>query len=57
MKFTTITTLTAFVFASMAPSISATPVHLESRDVFVPPITYPTAATVWNVGEKYNVTW
>ncbi|KAF9485511.1 hypothetical protein BDN70DRAFT_770384, partial [Pholiota conissans] len=30
---------------------------LESRDVFVPPITYPHAGTVWKVGEHHNVTW
>ncbi|GJJ13277.1 hypothetical protein Clacol_007528 [Clathrus columnatus] len=27
------------------------------RDVFDPPITYPTAGTVWQVGEIHNVTW
>ena len=27
------------------------------RDVINPPITYPTAGTQWNVGERHNVTW
>jgi hypothetical protein len=36
---------------------SATPVSLERRDVYVPPITYPTASTVWKKGQVHNVTW
>ncbi|KAF8588588.1 hypothetical protein K439DRAFT_595864 [Ramaria rubella] len=27
------------------------------RDVIDPPITYPTAGTVWNVNDRHNVTW
>ncbi|KAJ3983580.1 hypothetical protein F5890DRAFT_1413415 [Lentinula detonsa] len=30
---------------------------MNKRDVFVPPITYPTNTTVWNSGEVHNVTW
>ncbi|KAF9071207.1 hypothetical protein BDP27DRAFT_535018 [Rhodocollybia butyracea] len=30
---------------------------LLSRDVFDPPITSPTASTVWQVGQTVTVTW
>ncbi|KAF8516334.1 hypothetical protein BU17DRAFT_16262, partial [Hysterangium stoloniferum] len=30
---------------------------LSQRDVFNPPIIYPTTGTVWHVGDKHNVTW
>ncbi|KAI0771433.1 hypothetical protein BC629DRAFT_1531853 [Irpex lacteus] len=45
-----------FVFALLTALVSASPIDLK-RDVFVPPITYPKAGTVWKVGEKHNVTW
>ncbi|KAI6030709.1 hypothetical protein F5J12DRAFT_802348 [Pisolithus orientalis] len=32
-------------------------VPLPARDVVDPPITSPTASTVWNVGETQTVTW
>ncbi|KAI0335807.1 hypothetical protein GY45DRAFT_1228101, partial [Cubamyces sp. BRFM 1775] len=35
--------------------VSALP--LAVRDVFVPPVTYPHAGTVWKVGQHHNVTW
>ncbi|OSC97236.1 hypothetical protein PYCCODRAFT_1419907 [Trametes coccinea BRFM310] len=35
--------------------VSALP--LAVRDVFVPPVTYPHAGTVWKVGSHHNVTW
>ena len=38
-------------------SIVALPVHAEVRDVFVPPILYPRAGTVWKVGEKHRISW
>ncbi|KII92867.1 hypothetical protein PLICRDRAFT_104298 [Plicaturopsis crispa FD-325 SS-3] len=28
-----------------------------ARDVYTPPVTYPTAGTTWAVGETHNVTW
>jgi hypothetical protein len=28
-----------------------------ARDVVAPPITYPTAGTVWTVGEDTHVDW
>lgn len=36
--------------------VEAAPVA-EKRDVYVPPITYPTAGVVWNSGEEQTVTW
>jgi hypothetical protein len=27
------------------------------RDVVAPPITFPTASTIWTVGEKSHVDW
>ncbi|KIP03156.1 hypothetical protein PHLGIDRAFT_95126 [Phlebiopsis gigantea 11061_1 CR5-6] len=29
----------------------------EARDVYVPPVLYPHAGTVWFSGQKHNVTW
>jgi len=46
----------ALLFSLLA-FVSAAPVSLESRDVFVPPITYPHAGTVWKAGARHNVTW
>jgi len=44
--------------ASMFSTTTALPVErLEARDVFVPPILYPHAGTVWKMGERHNVTW
>ncbi|KAJ7625711.1 hypothetical protein FB45DRAFT_1005053 [Roridomyces roridus] len=51
MKFTA-------VFATLlaaALSVAATP--LETRDVFVPPITSPSTGTVWTSGQTQTVTW
>ncbi|KAG5634937.1 hypothetical protein H0H81_000269, partial [Sphagnurus paluster] len=36
---------------------SASPVNQAKRDVYTPPVLYPHAGTVWNVGERHNVTW
>ncbi|RDB15325.1 hypothetical protein Hypma_004770 [Hypsizygus marmoreus] len=30
---------------------------VSPRDVFVPPVLYPKAGTVWKVGSRHNVTW
>jgi hypothetical protein len=30
---------------------------VETRDVFVPPVTYPHAGTHWNTGETHHVKW
>ncbi|KAF7296927.1 hypothetical protein MIND_00924500 [Mycena indigotica] len=45
----------AALLASTLPMATATPV--AARDVFVPPITYPHAGTVWYIGQTHNVTW
>ena len=42
------------IFAVFAALVSAVPI---ARDVFVPPITYPKAGTVWKTGSRHNVTW
>ena len=47
-------TLVLFFLALLA-IVSAAP--MLKRDVFVPPIEYPHAGTVWKVGQKHNVTW
>jgi len=56
MKFTSITTLASLFLVSVSSTV-ALPVHLGVRDVFVPPILYPTAGTIWRVGEEHQVTW
>ncbi|KIM39603.1 hypothetical protein M413DRAFT_447079 [Hebeloma cylindrosporum] len=56
MKFTSITTLASLFLVAVSSAV-ALPVHHEVRDVFVPPILYPRAGTVWKVGEKHRITW
>lgn len=48
-----------FFFAVMAlfSLVSAVPLSLNRRDVWDPPVTYPTNGTVWTAGQTYNVTW
>jgi len=36
---------------------SPSPLQLHKRDAFIPKITFPTSATVWQIGETHNVTW
>ena len=57
------------MFAKLAPAVAFLALAIQpvlgaglvvsraTSDVFVPPITYPTAGTVWNVGQNLNVTW
>ena len=45
-----------FVLAFVAV-VSALPVELSRRDVFVPTILTPQAGTVWTIGSEQNVTW
>lgn len=45
------------LFLVSASSAVALPIHAEVRDVFVPPILYPRAGTVWKVGEKHRISW
>ncbi|KAI0771085.1 hypothetical protein BD413DRAFT_476760 [Trametes elegans] len=45
-------------FALFSQLAAAMPVAaLEKRDVYVPPVLYPHAGTVWHKGETQNVTW
>ena len=41
---------------TIAPTL-AKPLYLINRDSVSPPITYPTAGTVWTVGETRTITW
>jgi hypothetical protein len=45
------------LFALLSTLAAAAPIDIASRDVFVPPILYPKAGTVWKVGQHHNVTW
>jgi len=56
MKFTHITTFASVLAAALSSAV-ASPVTLENRDVFTPPVLYPHAGTVWTIGQHHNVTW
>ncbi|KAI0647635.1 hypothetical protein C8Q79DRAFT_907093 [Trametes meyenii] len=47
------------LFASWVQLVLGAPAvaGLEKRDVFVPPVLYPHAGTVWSKGQRHNVTW
>ncbi|KAJ7698043.1 hypothetical protein B0H17DRAFT_1051029 [Mycena rosella] len=47
----------ASLLALMSTAALAAAMPLEARDVYVPPVTYPHAGTVWTVGQTHNVTW
>lgn len=51
MKFSTITTLLVAPLLALAVPI------LEQRDVYAPPVTFPSNGTVWKPFEVHNVTW
>ncbi|KAH9942898.1 hypothetical protein B0H21DRAFT_749420 [Amylocystis lapponica] len=57
MMMSAFTNTLLLAVVSLLALVSAAPVHLRLRDVFVPPITSPTNETVWVVGQQYNVTW
>ncbi|KDR80957.1 hypothetical protein GALMADRAFT_241511 [Galerina marginata CBS 339.88] len=60
MKFTSFTTFASLLvsaFSVISASPVADPTVLEKRDVFVPPVLYPHAGTVWTIGQRHNVTW
>ncbi|KAI8978796.1 hypothetical protein BD414DRAFT_494423 [Trametes punicea] len=44
-------------FAASASVALAKPLYLADRDAVSPPITSPTAQTVWRAGETQTVTW
>ncbi|KAI0084815.1 hypothetical protein BDY19DRAFT_997378 [Irpex rosettiformis] len=55
MLFTKIVTLSSlFTFALAAPFV---PEVVEKRDVVAPKMTSPTASTIWQAGQTYQVTW
>ena len=45
----------ALAFTALFSVVDASPV--DKRAVFVPPILYPKAGTVWRVGQTHSVTW
>ncbi|PPQ64359.1 hypothetical protein CVT24_008428 [Panaeolus cyanescens] len=51
--FTAVSTL----LAAFAVSAALPAADLEVRDVFVPPITSPTAGAIWTLGQTQTVTW
>ena len=51
------TTTLAALLLSASSTIFAAPTQITARDVWVPKILDPTAATVWHVGGTFNVTW
>ncbi|KAJ7445900.1 hypothetical protein FB451DRAFT_1055444 [Mycena latifolia] len=55
MYFTT--TLSKLLPVVLAAAAAAIPVGPTPLDVFVPPITFPTAGTVWVSKTQQNVTW
>ncbi|KAK6997232.1 hypothetical protein R3P38DRAFT_2563785 [Favolaschia claudopus] len=54
MKFSL---FTLFMTAAAANLGGAAATPLAPRDVYVPPVLYPHAGTVWFVGQRHNVTW
>jgi len=59
MKFTSLTIAAFSILSALSTTgVSGAPLtELDTRDVFVPPITYPHSGTVWKVGQRHNVTW
>lgn len=53
MKFTAL----ALTLLSALTLSSAAPLNSEKRDVYSPPVLYPTTGTVWYSGQRHNVTW
>lgn len=46
-----------FIFTLLALFSYVASAPISARDVFVPPVLYPRAGTVWKAGETYTVTW
>ena len=55
--FAKLAPVAALLALAMQPVLGAKLASRSTSDVFVPPVTYPTAGTVWNVGQTLNVTW
>ncbi|KAI0636381.1 hypothetical protein C8Q77DRAFT_1092437 [Trametes polyzona] len=54
LAFALLASWAQLVLGAPAAALAAS---LEKRDVFVPPVLYPHAGTVWTVGQRHNVTW
>jgi len=53
-------TFFSVVYAALALPFAlamALPTQLQTRYDWVPPVTYPVAGTVWEIGSSQNVTW
>ncbi|THU87093.1 hypothetical protein K435DRAFT_762862 [Dendrothele bispora CBS 962.96] len=58
MNFTLFTNFIGLLLALFSVTVNALPIgELHMRDVFVPPVTSPTADAVWAVGSVQTVTW
>jgi len=57
MQFTNMMTFVTSLFIFTIFGAVASPVTLDTRDVFVPPILYPRAGAVWKSGETHTVVW
>ncbi|KAL7280155.1 hypothetical protein ACG7TL_006574 [Trametes sanguinea] len=57
MVFASFAQVIATLVLAFAGTALAKPVYLQNRDDVQPPITNPTAQTVWRVGETQIVTW
>ena len=55
--FAKLAPVAALLALATQPVLGATLASRSTSDVFVPPVTYPTEGTVWNVGQTLNVTW
>jgi hypothetical protein len=52
---TTLVNIFVIFTVALMSFVGAAP--LAVRDVYVPPITYPRAGTVWKIGSNHTVTW
>ncbi|CAK5267965.1 unnamed protein product [Mycena citricolor] len=57
MKSTTAFAAAAVLMSAMFSIRSVGALPLDARDVFVPPVLYPHAGTVWGVGQQHHVVW
>jgi len=46
-----------FALSAVVGATVAAPAARSVQDVYVPPVTYPTAGVEWVIGQSYNVTW
>ncbi|KAF8073420.1 hypothetical protein FPV67DRAFT_744807 [Lyophyllum atratum] len=49
--------VTTFILAILSLLTLVASAPINARDVFVPPVLYPHAGTVWKAGSTHNVTW